>query len=158
MGVMRMDLADTGSPEGLVSLILKHEPELRVPVPIEELALQLEIEGVSEVIPNASTEVSTGTETSSTTEASSENVEQTSTEASTVTEKPVTASPVRIRISGSIEKTIEVQTGTTLEKALKENNIEHASMSFKAPSGTVGLSRKLTTDLDLTAITKTRMG
>ncbi|MBB2796826.1 UNVERIFIED_ORG: hypothetical protein GGD58_005744 [Rhizobium pisi] len=49
MSVMRMDLADTGSPEGLVSLILKHEPDFRVPVPIEELALQLEIEEIAEL-------------------------------------------------------------------------------------------------------------
>lgn len=49
MSVMRMDLADTGSPEGLVSLILKHEPNFRVPVPIEELALQLEIEEIAEL-------------------------------------------------------------------------------------------------------------
>ncbi|WP_259672322.1 ImmA/IrrE family metallo-endopeptidase [Rhizobium sp. NLR22b] len=49
MSVMRMDLADTGSPEGLVSLVLKHEPNFRVPVPIEELALQLEIEEIAEL-------------------------------------------------------------------------------------------------------------
>lgn len=49
MDVLRMDLADTGSPEGLVSLILKHEPNLHHPVPIEELALQLEIEEIAEL-------------------------------------------------------------------------------------------------------------
>ncbi len=49
MSVMRMDFPDTGSPEGLLSLILKHEPEFRVPVPIEELALQLEIEQIAEL-------------------------------------------------------------------------------------------------------------
>ncbi|MGT2445926.1 ImmA/IrrE family metallo-endopeptidase (plasmid) [Ensifer adhaerens] len=49
MDVLRMDLADTGSPEGLVSLILKHEPSLPLPVPIEELALQLEVEEIAEL-------------------------------------------------------------------------------------------------------------
>ena len=49
MDILRMDLADTGSPEGLVSLILKHEPNLPFPVPIEELALQLEIEEIAEL-------------------------------------------------------------------------------------------------------------
>lgn len=49
MNVLRMDLADTGSPEGLVSLILKHERDLAIPVPIEQLALQLEIEAIEEL-------------------------------------------------------------------------------------------------------------
>ncbi|NTF59635.1 ImmA/IrrE family metallo-endopeptidase [Agrobacterium rhizogenes] len=49
MDILRMDLADTGSPEGLVSLILKHEPNLPLPVPIEELALQLEVEEIAEL-------------------------------------------------------------------------------------------------------------
>lgn len=49
MDISRMDLADTGSPEGLVTLILKHEPNLPLPVPIEELALQLEIEEIAEL-------------------------------------------------------------------------------------------------------------
>jgi len=49
MDILRMDLADTGSPEGLVSLILKHEPSLPLPVPIEELALQLEVEEIAEL-------------------------------------------------------------------------------------------------------------
>ena len=46
MQVSRMDLADTGSPEGLVSLILRHEPNLPIPVPIEQLCRQLDIEDI----------------------------------------------------------------------------------------------------------------
>ena len=46
MSVTRIDLADRGSPEALVGLILKHEPGLKVPVPIEELCLQLDIEKI----------------------------------------------------------------------------------------------------------------
>lgn len=46
MQVSRMDLADTGSPEGLVTAILRHEPELPIPVPIEELCYQLDIEDI----------------------------------------------------------------------------------------------------------------
>jgi IrrE N-terminal-like domain len=45
--VSRMDLADTGSPEGLVLTILKMEPQLVVPVPIEELCIQLDIEEIA---------------------------------------------------------------------------------------------------------------
>lgn len=47
--VTRMDLADTGSPEGLVAAILKLEPELVLPVPIEELCVQLDIEEIAEL-------------------------------------------------------------------------------------------------------------
>lgn len=43
MGISRMDLADAGSPSKLVQLILKAEPGLTLPVPIEQLALQLDI-------------------------------------------------------------------------------------------------------------------
>lgn len=43
MGVARIDLCDAGSPEKLVTLILKHEPQLPVPVPIEQLCQQLDI-------------------------------------------------------------------------------------------------------------------
>jgi hypothetical protein len=41
-----MDLADAGSPEKLVSLILQHEPELKVPVPIRKLCRQLDIQDI----------------------------------------------------------------------------------------------------------------
>lgn len=37
MQISRIDLADKGSPEGLVMAILKSEPSLPIPVPIEEL-------------------------------------------------------------------------------------------------------------------------
>ena len=43
MGVTRIDLADATSPERLVLEILKREPELPIPVPIEELCRQLDI-------------------------------------------------------------------------------------------------------------------
>lgn len=43
MQLTRMDLDGTGSPEGLVSLILKLEKELPCPTPIEELCAQLDI-------------------------------------------------------------------------------------------------------------------
>lgn len=38
MKITRLDLDGTGSPEGLVTKILKAEPDLQIPVPIEELA------------------------------------------------------------------------------------------------------------------------
>lgn len=43
MNISRMDLADAGSPEKLVLEILKCEPDLEIPVPIKDLALQLDI-------------------------------------------------------------------------------------------------------------------
>jgi Zn-dependent peptidase ImmA (M78 family) len=43
MSVSRIDLADCGSPERLVIEILKAEPDLPIPVPIEKLAYQLGI-------------------------------------------------------------------------------------------------------------------
>jgi len=43
MQVTRIDLDGTGSPMGLVAKILKAEPGLTIPVPIEELAHQLDI-------------------------------------------------------------------------------------------------------------------
>jgi Zn-dependent peptidase ImmA (M78 family) len=43
MPVSRIDLADAGSPEKLVTLILKAEPNLPIPVPIEDLCRQLDI-------------------------------------------------------------------------------------------------------------------
>ena len=43
MQISRMDLADKGSPEGIVMAILKAEPNLPIPVPIEELCRQLDI-------------------------------------------------------------------------------------------------------------------
>jgi Zn-dependent peptidase ImmA (M78 family) len=43
MQITRMDLADKGSPEGIVMAILKAEPNLPVPVPIEELCRRLDI-------------------------------------------------------------------------------------------------------------------
>lgn len=46
MAISRMDLADVGSPERLIMLILKHEPDLPIPVPIEDLARQLDIEDI----------------------------------------------------------------------------------------------------------------
>lgn len=46
MKIERMDLGDVGSPEGLVRHILKLVPNLPIPVPIEELAHQLDIEEI----------------------------------------------------------------------------------------------------------------
>ena len=46
MKIERMDLGDVGSPEGLVRQILKLEPDLPIPVPIEELAHQLDIDEI----------------------------------------------------------------------------------------------------------------
>jgi Zn-dependent peptidase ImmA (M78 family) len=49
MTVSRMDLADVGSPDRLVVEILKAEPDLPIPVPIEQLALQLGITEIREM-------------------------------------------------------------------------------------------------------------
>jgi Zn-dependent peptidase ImmA (M78 family) len=47
MNVTRLDLDGTGSPEGLVTKILKAEPGLTYPVPIEELAAALDIKDIA---------------------------------------------------------------------------------------------------------------
>ena len=47
--VTRRDLEGTGSPEGLVTRILKAEPSLKYPVPIEDLAKQLGITEIGEL-------------------------------------------------------------------------------------------------------------
>ncbi len=49
MSVSRMDLADAGSPETLVKRILKAEPSLSVPVPIQELCTRLGIIGIEDL-------------------------------------------------------------------------------------------------------------
>lgn len=49
MQVSRIDLDGTGSPMGLVGKILKAEPNLTIPVPIEELARQLDIAEIREL-------------------------------------------------------------------------------------------------------------
>jgi Zn-dependent peptidase ImmA (M78 family) len=46
MAVSRIDLADAGSPERLIMEILKAEPDLPIPVPVDQLALQL---GITEI-------------------------------------------------------------------------------------------------------------
>lgn len=45
--VTRLDLDGTYSPGGLVTKILKAEPNLKVPVPVEEIAYQLEISEIA---------------------------------------------------------------------------------------------------------------
>ncbi|MBN8911047.1 MAG: ImmA/IrrE family metallo-endopeptidase [Rhizobiales bacterium] len=47
MKITRLDLDDTGSPEGLVTKILKAEPDLPVPVPVEELAQCVDITDIA---------------------------------------------------------------------------------------------------------------
>lgn len=49
MQVTRMDLDETGSPSGLVTKILKAEPNLTIPVPIEDLARQLDINEIRDL-------------------------------------------------------------------------------------------------------------
>lgn len=49
MKLTRMDLDGTGSPMGLVGKILKAEPNLTLPIPIEELARQLDINDIQDV-------------------------------------------------------------------------------------------------------------
>lgn len=49
MQIQRMDLGDVGSPEGLIKQILKLEPNLPIPVPIEEFAYQLDIDSIREL-------------------------------------------------------------------------------------------------------------
>ena len=49
MQLTRMDLDGTGSPMGLVSKILKAEPGLKLPIPIEEIALRLDINEIQNV-------------------------------------------------------------------------------------------------------------
>jgi Zn-dependent peptidase ImmA (M78 family) len=48
MKISRMDLDGTGSLSGIVARILKLEPDLPIPVPIEELALQLDIQKIQQ--------------------------------------------------------------------------------------------------------------
>jgi Zn-dependent peptidase ImmA (M78 family) len=43
MKITRMDLADVGSPDGIAAEIFRLEPTLPIPVPIEDLARQLDI-------------------------------------------------------------------------------------------------------------------
>ena len=45
--VTRLDLDGTYSPSGLVTKILKAEPNLKIPVPVEEIAQQLEISEIA---------------------------------------------------------------------------------------------------------------
>jgi hypothetical protein len=47
MKITRMDLADTGSPSGLVTQILKIEKDILIPVPVDELAYQLDVEKIT---------------------------------------------------------------------------------------------------------------
>jgi Zn-dependent peptidase ImmA (M78 family) len=47
MKITRLDLDGTGSPMGLVTKILQKEKALPIPVPIEDLALQLDIEKIA---------------------------------------------------------------------------------------------------------------
>lgn len=49
MPACRMELADVGSPEKLVQLILRDEPDLPVPVPIEDLCRQLDISAIEDL-------------------------------------------------------------------------------------------------------------
>ena len=49
MKITRMDLDGTGSPAGLVTKILKAEPGLKPPVPVEELARQLDISEIRDL-------------------------------------------------------------------------------------------------------------
>jgi Zn-dependent peptidase ImmA (M78 family) len=49
MQLTRMDLDGTGSPTGLVTKILKAEPRLPLPVPIEALARQLDITDINDL-------------------------------------------------------------------------------------------------------------
>jgi Zn-dependent peptidase ImmA (M78 family) len=43
MGVSRMDLADATTPDRLVIEIFKHEPDLQIPIPVEDLCRRLDI-------------------------------------------------------------------------------------------------------------------
>ncbi|MGU3359683.1 ImmA/IrrE family metallo-endopeptidase [Methylobacterium sp. M6A4_1b] len=49
MRISRKDLADARSPEALVTRILKAEPNLSVPVPIQELCARLGIRGIEDL-------------------------------------------------------------------------------------------------------------
>lgn len=49
MKVTRLDLDGTGSPEGLVGKILKAEPTLSYPIPIEALATALDIKDIADL-------------------------------------------------------------------------------------------------------------
>lgn len=49
MSACRMDLADVGSPEAIVRLILQAEPDLPIPVPIEDLCRQLDIAAIQDL-------------------------------------------------------------------------------------------------------------
>lgn len=49
MNVTRLDLDGTGSPEGLVTRILKAEPSLTYPIPVEELARAFDIKEIADL-------------------------------------------------------------------------------------------------------------
>ena len=49
MAVSRIDLADVGSPEKLAIEIFKAEPDRPIPVPVEQLAIQLGIKEIQEL-------------------------------------------------------------------------------------------------------------
>ena len=49
MKITRLDLDGVGSPMALVTRILKVEPTLKIPIPVEELAIQLDIAAINEL-------------------------------------------------------------------------------------------------------------
>lgn len=49
MSLSRLDLDGTASPLGLVTYILKAEPSLKIPVPIEDIAIALDIAEINEI-------------------------------------------------------------------------------------------------------------
>lgn len=53
MNITRLDLDGTGSPEGLVTRILKAEPGLTYPIPLEELCKALDIKEIAELTTDA---------------------------------------------------------------------------------------------------------
>jgi Zn-dependent peptidase ImmA (M78 family) len=53
MNITRLDLDGTGSPEGLVTRILKAEPGLTYPIPLEELCKALDIIKIAELTTDA---------------------------------------------------------------------------------------------------------
>jgi len=49
LSISRMDLDGNCSPMALVAKILKLEPNLKIPIPIEELAYKLDIETIQDL-------------------------------------------------------------------------------------------------------------
>lgn len=86
------------------------------------------------------------------------NTETVASSETTTSEQPQSAEKIVVEFTGSVSGKVEVDRGTTLEKAAKVAGIQTTGITFRSGDNVATLKMPINDNMVISSVTKTRMG